>query len=166
MNNVSTHRVLVATDEQQFCDLAAEIRAMYPETVEEDWATQSIDRQLEMMASQSIQLLERPLSYLAKAIPDAEDALKKCVEEYDGSEVKTQVLERKTNWVKQLRAQKAFTEERWGTEEELAAAKLAYKQYFGKTWVPYSGKKKADVDASKVNTAAMAEAKAALGITE
>jgi uncharacterized protein YciW len=149
---------MVALTEQDFCELADELIAAYPEGMEANWLTQSLDQQLEMLASRVIGALDRQLAYYNKAIPTAVDKAKKAYANRDGSEASDQQLQRTTRWCKQLTVQKAFIETHQDTEENLVKAKEAYKAYFSKAWMPYSATAKKVVDENKKQTAASADA--------
>jgi len=149
---------MIALTEQDFCDLANELIAAYPEGMEANWLTQSLDQQLEMLASRTIGGLDSQLNYYNKAIPVAIDKAKKAYANRDGSEISDQTMQRTTRWAKQLMVQKEFIESHQDSEENLVKAKLAYKAYFGKTWVPYSATAKEKLDENRKVTAAAADA--------
>ena len=156
----SKSKFLFATSEQELCDMADELIALWPEDMEGEWLTDSLDRNLEMMASRPIGVLEGQMNWLNGAISKAKVTLERNINSSDGTEISEQKLMRSTRWLNQVKGQKEFVEQHWGTEDDLLAAKLAYKGYFGKTWMPYSASQSVNKD--KKLTAAAADARKAL----
>ena len=149
---------------EQYNALAAGLREHLPvEKMEEEQIDTSIEIQLNMLAGRLISAANSAIPYAEQKLSDAAARAKEEIERYDGSEVRDVKLQRATAWYETMKAQVAFVEEQYGTRGELVAAQKAYEEFFGRKWVPYSETQKLAEKAR--NTQAMADAKAALGLS-
>lgn len=143
-----------------YMELAGTIQEALPSIEDGDQMQKAVDYQVQSIAGRQISMYDGLLKKKQQQLDDAVRKLKEALETHSqgASEVADNNVIRNLSWVKQNEEQLAFLEEYVGPD--LIAAKDAFKEFFDKSWVPYSEGQ--NLTAKMSQTAARAEAEALL----